>query len=137
MANKVSSQADVVTDWEGLLDAVQKNPDLQPSVETERQALAQSLVEVQGLKGRQKELRGLGQEVTQQLMAAIQKGKDVAITVRSVVRGKVGPRNERLVHFDIAPIRSPKRKKKEKEPAGEATGANPSTAPSGQTPSKP
>ncbi|HEX4494723.1 MAG TPA: hypothetical protein VIE43_03550 [Thermoanaerobaculia bacterium] len=132
---KVSSQADVMTDWESLLDAVQKNPDLQPSVETERQSLAQSLVDVQSLKGRQNELRGLRQEVTQQLAAAIQKGKDLAITVRSVVRGKIGPRNERLVHFDIAPIRSPRRKKKEKEPAGEASDANPSTAPSGQAPS--
>jgi hypothetical protein len=132
---KVSSQADVMTDWEALLDAVQKNPDLQPSVETERQSLAQSLVDVQGLKGRQNELRGLRQEITQQLAAAIQKGKDLAITVRSVVRGKVGPRNERLVHFDIAPIRSPRRKKKEKEPAGEASGESPSTAPSGQAPS--
>jgi hypothetical protein len=132
---KVNSQADVMTDWEALLDAVQKNPDLQPSVETERQSLAQSLVDVQGLKGRQNELRGLRQEITQQLAAAIQKGKDLAITVRSVVRGKVGPRNERLVHFDIAPIRSPRRKKKEKDPAGEASGESPSTAPSGQAPS--
>jgi hypothetical protein len=130
MAKKINSQADVVTDWEGLLDAVQKNPDLQPSVETERQSLAQSLVEVQGLKARQSELRGLRQEVTQQLMAAIKKGKDFAITVRSVLRGKVGPRNERLVHFDIAPIRSPKRKKKE-PPAGEGPGPTPSPTPSG------
>src|SRR5436305_6278023 len=130
MAKKINSQADVVTDWEGLLDAVQKNPDLQPSVETERQSLAQTLVEVQGLKARQSELRGLRQEVTQQLMAAIKKGKDFAITVRSVLRGKVGPRNERLVHFDIAPIRSTKRKKKE-PPAGEGPGPTPSPTPSG------
>src|SRR4029077_9697384 len=132
------SQADVMADWEELLDAVQKNPDLQPSVETERQSLAQSLTDVQTLKNRQNELRGLRQEVTQQLGVAIEQGKDTALKVRSVVKGKVGPKNERLVHFNIAPIRKRPRKPKPvvppvETPSGGAPEATPgpSATPSG------
>ncbi len=130
-----NSQADVMADWEELLDAVQKNPDLQPSVETERQSLAQSLTDVQTLKNRQNELRGLRQEVTQQLGVAIEQGRDTALKVRSVVKGKVGPKSERLVHFNISPIRKHKRKPKPvvELPAGEApeTAPGPSATPSG------
>jgi hypothetical protein len=129
-----TSQADIITDWEGLLDALQKNPDLQPVLETERQALAQSLAEVQGLKGRQNELRGLRQEVTQQLTAAVKLGRDTAIKVRSVVRGKVGPRNERLVHFKVSPIgRRPRKAKKEPAEGAPGTNPGPSASPSGKT----
>jgi hypothetical protein len=136
MSKVVNSQADIMVDWEGLLDAVQRNPDLQPSVETERQSLAQSLDEVQRLKLRQNELKALGQEVTQQLGEAVGRGKETAIKVRSVLRGKVGPKSERLVHFNIAPLRKRPRKAKEtvKKPAGEAPGTNPdpSVSPSGE-----
>jgi hypothetical protein len=133
---RANSQADVMADWEELLDAVQKNPDLQPTVETERQSLAQSLTEVQSLKTRQNELRGLRQEVTQKLAAAIQQGRDTALAVRSVVKGKVGPKNERLVHFNIAPIRKHPRKATaapKEPPAGGTpeTNPGPSTTPSG------
>jgi hypothetical protein len=31
--------------------------------------------------------------------------QEVAIQIRSVLRGKVGPRSERLVHYKVAPIR--------------------------------
>ena len=131
-----TSHADVMADWDELLQAVQSDPDAQPSVETERQSLAQSLTEVQALKARQNELQGLRQEVTQKLTAAVAKGKDTALSVRSVLRGKVGPKSERLVHFKIAPLRKHPRKAKEavKKPAGEAPGTNPgpSTAPSGE-----
>ena len=101
---------DVTDDWEGLLDAAERSPDLQPSIETERQTLAQTLAEVQELKARQRELTAHRQEVTQQLNGAVARGKEIAIRVRSVVRGKVGPKSERLVHFKVAPLRKRPRK---------------------------
>ena len=135
--SSINSQADIMLDWEGLLEAIQRNPDLQPSVETERQALAQSLTELQGLKARQKELTALRQEATQQLDAAVAKGKETAIRVRSVVRGKMGPKNERLVHFNVAPIRKRPRKATQevKPPDEETPGADPgpSASPSGKS----
>ncbi len=133
--SKVSSQADVMADWDELLQAVQANPDLQPAVEAERQALTQSLTEVQGLRARQNEASAIRQESTQQLRDAVTKGRETAIKIRSVLRGKVGPKNERLVHFKIAPLRKRPRKPKQevKKPAGETPGAHPGpSAPSGE-----
>jgi hypothetical protein len=132
---KVSSQADILADWEDLLQAVQSNPDLQPSVDAERQSLAQSLSELQGLKARQNEMAALRQESTQQIKVVAAKGKETAIKIRSVLRGKVGPKSERLVHFKIAPLRKRQRKAgvTAKKPAGGAPGETPgsSAAPSG------
>lgn len=122
----INSHADVVTDWEGLLEAGERNPEVQPSIETERQSLRLSLTEVQGLKARQQELKALGQEVTQQLGAAVSRGKEVAIRLRSVVRGKIGPKSERLVHFRVAPLRRrPRKPASVKTPDGEAPGTGP------------
>jgi hypothetical protein len=135
--SSINSFADIMRDWEGLLDALQRNPDLQPSVEPERQLLTQSAAEVQGLKARQEELTALRQEVTQQLDAAVTRGKETAIRVRSVVRGKIGPKSERLVHFNVAPLRKRPRKAKtvEKPPNGKAPGTDPDSpaSPSGES----
>ena len=133
MKKKINSQADVMADWEDLLQAVQSDAEVQPSVATESQSLAQSLAQLQGLKARQNELRGLRQEVTQQLKAAVDQGNEMAIKVRSVVKGKIGPKNERLVHFKISPLR--KRPRKAKEPAGGAPEPSsvPSATPSGKS----
>lgn len=132
----INSYADILADWDGLLEAIQRSPELQPSVETEHQLLVQSIAEVQGLKARQAELNALRQEVTQQLNAAVAKGKETAIRVRSVARGKIGPKNERLVHFRVAVLRKRPRKLKPevKPPDGETPGVEPGTSasPSGQ-----
>jgi hypothetical protein len=108
--SSINSYADIFRDWEGLNEAALRNPEVQQSIEPERLSLLESLAEIQSLKGRQDELTALRQEVTQNLKAAIVKGKEVAIRVRSVVRGKIGPRSERLVHFKVAPIRKRTRK---------------------------
>jgi hypothetical protein len=114
----------VVGNLGGLLDAIERNPEVQPSVEAERQSLSAELTEIQGLKARQAELTALRQEVTQQLNAALIRGKDAALRVKSVVRGKIGPRSERLVHFRVAPLRKRTRKaKQEQKPDGNAPGA--------------
>ena len=106
---------------------MQSDPEVQPTVDTDRQSLAQSLTTVQGLKARQNQLQGLRQEVTQQLAAELTKGKETAIKIRSMTRGKIGPKSERLVHFKIAPLRKRPRKAKQvvKKPAEEAPGAHP------------
>jgi hypothetical protein len=125
-----------MADWDELMQAVQGDPEVQPILDTERQALAQSLTTVQGLKARRNELQGLHQEVTQQLTTEVVKGKETAIKIRSVVRGKIGPKSERLVHFKIAPLRKRPRKAKDaaKTPAGGAPGTDPapSASPSGK-----
>jgi small-conductance mechanosensitive channel len=130
MPSKKSYPA-LITDVSELLEAVNREPEVQPSIEGERQALAQSLADVQALRARQTELEALRREATQQLKAATRKTKESAIQVRSVVRGKIGPRNERLSHFKVAPIREGRRKKvaEKKKPDGEKPDTDPGASP--------
>ena len=128
---QISSYPDVTEDWVGLLDASNKSPDIQPLRETERQALTQVLSEVQVLKGRQTELTVLRSDVTKQLRETVGRGKELAIKIRSMVRGKIGPRSELLGLWRVAPLRKRPRKVSVK-PDGEAPGsapASPSTKP--------
>jgi pantothenate synthetase len=116
--SSINSHPDIIRDWEGLLEAAERNPDVQPSIEEERQSLVKSLAEVQEIKARQEQLTALRQEATQQLAAAVTRGKEAAIRIRSMVRGKIGPKNERLVHFKVAPLR-----KRPRRPAAVASAA--------------
>ena len=118
------SQADIMNDIQGLLEATERTPEVRALVEAEREALAQSMTLITSLKARQEELTALRQEVTQKLGAALVEGKERTMIFRSVVRGKLGIRNERLVHFKVAPLRKRPRKKvaAEKVVAGEAGG---------------
>ena len=129
-------QDTIIREAEGLLDATERSPDIQQEVEKERKVLSDSLVEVKTLKGRQQELTAQRQEVTQQLTAAIARLRDAALVFRSVVKGKIGPRSERLVHFKVAPLRKRSRKRivPEKPPDGEVAGTKPgaSASPSAQ-----
>jgi polyribonucleotide nucleotidyltransferase len=118
------SQAAIIGDIWGLLEAAERSPDIRASIETELQALSQSYTKIRTLKARQEELSALRQEVTQQLQAALAEGKENAVIFRSLVRSKLGPRNERLVHYKVAPLRKRPRKRQvvEKVLPGEATG---------------
>lgn len=127
--SSVKAQAAVIRDLEELTEADDRNPDMQQELAKERQGLNMSLGDIKTLKARQQELTALRQEVTQQLNAAFTRGKDAAITYRSAVRAKVGPRSERLVHYKIAPLRRRPRKQQvivvTKSPGGEASGNKP------------
>lgn len=121
----INSYADVLRDWEALQEAVQRTPELLPILEAEGKSLAESAVQVQNLLARQEELKALRQEVTQQLRAAVVAGREMAIRVRAVAKGKVGPKNERLVHFRVPPIRRRPRRAAAKPSDGEAPGTVP------------
>jgi hypothetical protein len=128
MASK-NSYPVLITDFEALLEAANRTPEVQPSMETERQALTQTLAEIQSLRARQAELKALKQGVTQQLKAAMAKAKEQRTQVQSVAKGKMGPKNELLVHFKVAPQRKRPRKPKEevKKPNGESPGTDQGT----------
>jgi hypothetical protein len=106
----INSLADFVRDNEGLLDAAERNPEIREAIEPERQGLAGGLGEVKSLKARQEELTALRQETTQQLGAAVARTRDAAMRFRAIVKAKLGPRSERLVHFNVAPLRKRPRK---------------------------
>lgn len=129
----LTSHADIIRDWMMLLDASERSPEVLAELEKERERLTQRLAEVHALKARQDELTALRQEVTQQLQAAVAQGKEAAMQFRAVAKGKFGPRNERLVHFKVAPLRKRPRKLVVGKPTdGEVTGSTRSSSPSGK-----
>src|SRR5436305_14937573 len=113
---RINSHADIMADWAELLDAVRRSPDLLPDVAEDIEILAGLLAGARELKGRQNELAGLRQETTQRLHEETARGKETAIRMRSIVRGTLGPRNERLVQFGIAPLRKRKRPVRSRPP---------------------
>ncbi len=124
--NEQKSQADIIRAAEALLDAGERSPDVLET-EKERQAVKDSLVEVKSLKALQEDLTAQRQETTQKLRAAIARLKDAMLIYRTVVRGKIGPRSERLVHWNVAPLRrrKPPVLLEVKLPNGEASGTEP------------
>jgi hypothetical protein len=68
------------------------------------------LSEARSLKARQELHNALRQELTQKIKDVVARGKEVAITIRAVAKGKIGYRSERLVQFKVAPVRRRVRK---------------------------
>jgi hypothetical protein len=105
MQSKVSSYSDLIREWERLLSAVLLNALSLPSAEVFRVSLAEILPKVKDAKARQDALQADRQAVTQELEGLIAQGKEISIRLRGVARADLGPRNEQLVHFGVAPLR--------------------------------
>jgi hypothetical protein len=105
-----SSQADIIVDAEGMLDALSRDPVLQAGVVDEHQELDDALDAVRVLKGQQKEHNARRQETTQLLLKALERLREAALRLRAAVKAKLGPYSERLVQFNVAPIRRRSRK---------------------------
>jgi hypothetical protein len=118
---------------ESLLDAVERcSPEEKQSLDRDRQALAESLGALKGLKARQEELVALRLETTQKFQATVERLKDESLSLRAAAKWVLGPRNERLAHFDIAPVRARRGvnvKKRIEKAAGTRPGATVSSDP--------
>lgn len=113
-----TSFADMVHDWQTLLVAVRDNAEVLPNIEPQRAALEAALAEVSAIKARQNAHVASRQEATQELKAALVKGRELAIALRGAVKANLGPKSERLVQFRVAPLRRrPRRAKTDEQPA--------------------
>jgi hypothetical protein len=92
-------------DWEGLLGAVAEHIQLMPEVEDLRKVLDQHAARARELKLQQESATALRQGLTQQIKAELVKGRDVALRIRGIARARIGPKNESLVQFNVAPLR--------------------------------
>jgi hypothetical protein len=128
---EINSLADVIRFGDGLLEAIERNPEIRDSTEAERKGLAEPLGEVKSLKASQDELTAKRQETTQKLKGAVARTKEAAMRVQAAAKAKLGPRSELLVHFDVAPLRKRARKtvfvEVVKPPDGKEVGTNPGT----------
>lgn len=102
---KASSYADFVTEVDGLLLAVAEHIAELPSVAPHQAALAGFAEELKALKARQESARAFRQRSTQELKSFKTRGRNLIIRLRGAVKADLGPDNEALVQFGIAPMR--------------------------------
>ena len=99
-------------DWEALRLAVHDNASTLPDVQRAQVAFEDIMVKVQEMRARQSSLTAARQETTQMLKKLRVDGRELASRLRLVVTSNLGPKNERLVQFRIAPLRKRPRKAK-------------------------
>lgn len=104
--------AQEMDDWEALRLAAHDNAPNLPDAQRALTAFEDILVKVQEMKARQRSLTATRQETTQLLNKLKVEARDLAIRLQAVVKCNLGPKNERLVQFKIAPLRKRTRKSK-------------------------
>lgn len=63
------------------------------------------MAEARALKARQDSARAQRQKLTQELGKLLVEGRENAMRLRGIVKGQIGPKNELLVQFGMAPLR--------------------------------
>ena len=102
----INSFADLVQDQEKLLRAFQDNAEILAPAEPQRDAVASNVALLQEIKARQDSFAAQRQKATQELVALMQQAREDARRLRALVKGLLGTTNERLVQFQVAPLRS-------------------------------
>jgi hypothetical protein len=97
-----------------------------PEAEDLRATLERHVVEARAIKARQDSARANRQGMTQELNAELVAGRDVARRLRGIATARMGPKNEKIVQFGMAPLRKRSRRAKA-----------PDTAPPTQPPGPP
>jgi len=110
------TQNETLRAWEGLAEACEANPKLSVLFQREIQLLTQITKETRGTLSRRDRLVSESREATRKCLEALAKGNELTMRLRSAVKGMLGPRDERLVHFGIKPLR--KRKGEVRKAAG-------------------
>jgi hypothetical protein len=115
----INSFAKLMLSWEKILSAFTDNAGALTTVEPQRAALEAFLAQARDLKGRHDSHRAAKQEIRQQLEQVIEGGREAARRLQGGVRGNLGTYNERLVQFNIAPLRprGPRKRKPAPPPA--------------------
>lgn len=107
----LNSYADLTRDWQKLLDAFMDNAEAMAVAAPHKEALEQTLTQTQTLKAIQDSHAANRQQSTQRLLELFRQGREQARQLRGMAKGLLGTKNERLVQFDIPPIRSRSRSK--------------------------
>ena len=107
MANN-SSIADHMTDFQRLLLSVSNNPDSVPDVSVPQVSLEVTVLEMRTILFRQDAHRAGMRGDSKRLRELLVRGADSARQIRSLIRGHLGPRNEKLVEFRIPVLGRPR-----------------------------
>ena len=112
---------DLIADSESLLSSSEQNAQLLPGSEPLRDGLGGALSSFKSVKALQENLEGNRQASTQRLREAAELVREAARRLRGFIKAHLGTKNEHLVQFGIAPIRTRRnRVPNPKPPAPEA-----------------
>ena len=102
--------------WERLLASCEANAKDFPQLETYRALLLTMLLQVREISAHQTAMAASKQEATQRLQALLTEGRKLGTFLRNGVRQQYGNRAEKLVEFDLQPLRSRTRLAEAKKP---------------------
>lgn len=97
---------DTVADLRGLSGTAADNADTLPDVTAERSELDKSLRLFDEARKRQKIHDAEKRKASQDMMTALGRGKEAARQIRLGAKLSLGARNEMLVLFNVAPLRT-------------------------------
>src|SRR5258705_2702902 len=92
-----------LAEWEHLLGSVGDDPSLADLVNQPK--LRELLTRAQALRLKQAQLQAAKQATTQELVDVIGEGKDVSRDFKSELKSRIGSRSERLVQYQMLPLR--------------------------------
>lgn len=124
----INAFADLIRDQERLLAAFDDNAVLLAPAEPQRAAVEVNLKNLLEVKARQDSFAARRQETTQELVQLMNQAREDARRLRGMVKGLLGTKNERLVQFQVPPLRSRPRRsaaKAKPEPAPQVVEAAP------------
>ena len=74
------------------------------------------MAQARSVKAQQDSARAHRQQLTQELKAVLEDGRDKARRIRGLATARIGPKSERIVQFGMAPLRKGSRRAKVAEP---------------------
>jgi hypothetical protein len=129
MPQSQTTYVKTVGDWELLLAAVAEHAPSLTDVEDLRVGLEQLLAQARTLKARQDTARANRQRNTQELKAVLEQGRDYAMRIRALSKARLGPKNESVVRFGVAPLRKRSPRARPAEPVPPTEPPAPSSPP--------
>ncbi len=100
-----NSFADVMLEWKKILAACADNASALTAAEPQRLVVEKMLKDVEELKALQDSHQAAKQAIRQQLGQLVHDGREAARRLKGAVKANLGTGNERLIQFNIQPIR--------------------------------
>jgi hypothetical protein len=116
----INAQGKLFRIWEGLLNACRAQAARLPNIEPLQTTMQEILDRARIVKGLQEDNTAQRQALTQELSKLIENGHETARRLRGYAKSQLGTKNEMLVQFGAAPIRSAARAAKQNRAAAKA-----------------
>jgi hypothetical protein len=112
-----NSFADLMLEWKKILAACADNAAALTTAEPQRLVVEKMLKDAEELKALQDSYQASKQSIRQQLSLIVKEGREAVRRLQSAAKSMLGTGNERLIHFNIKPIRPRGPRKAKRLPA--------------------